>query len=208
MSLVLYYHPFSRAANAVWMLEEIGQPYELRFVDILKGEQKSKEITAVNPMGKIPALTDGDTVVTEGAAIALYLGDRYGYGTLAPKVDDPRRGPYLRWALFAPSVIEPAVSAKAGNWPCKDTQVGWGTFENVLDTMESALAGRDFLLGDQFSMADIVFGGTVRYMMMVKAIEARPTFTAYAERLAARPAAKRAEAVNAEQIKAHNIKFP
>ena len=113
MTIVLYHHPYSRASNVIWMLEEAGVPYELRFVDIMKGEQKSKELIAINPMGKIPVLTDGDAVVTEGAAIALYLADRYAYGTLAPKVDDPRRGTYLRWALFAPSVIEPGSMAKA-----------------------------------------------------------------------------------------------
>jgi glutathione S-transferase len=208
MAITLYHHPFSRAANAVWMLEEVGVPYELRFVDIMKGEQKSKDVTALNPMGKIPVLVDGDTVVTEGAAIALYLGDRYSYGTLAPKVDDGKRGTYLRWALFAPSVIEPGSAARANNWPCKEGQVGWGSFDDVLGAMESAITGRDYLLGDQFSMADVVFGGTLRYMLMVKAIEARPAFQAYADRLGARPALKRADAKNAESMQVHGLKFP
>lgn len=206
MAIVLYHHPYSRAANAVWMLEEVGVPYELRFVDIMKGEQKSKDVTALNPMGKIPVLTDGDTVITEGAAIALYLADRYAYGTLAPKIDDPRRGTYLRWSLFAPSVIEPGSMAKSEGWTYRDVAAGWGTFDNVLTTMEHALANGDYLLGDQFSMADVVFGGTVRFMLMVKAIEARPVFTAYAERLSARPASKRAQDKNAEVCAAHGLK--
>lgn len=207
MTIVLYHHPYSRAANAVWMLEEVGVPYELRFVDIMKGEQKSKDVTAKNPMGKIPTLTDGDTVVTEGAAIALYLADRYAYGTLAPRVDDPRRGTYLRWSMFAPSVIEPGIMAKAEGWTYRDVSAGWGQFDAVLATMEHAIAGRDYLLGDQFSMADVVFGGTIRYMLMVKAIEARPAFVAYSERLGARPAAQRAHAKNGEVCAAHGLKF-
>src|SRR5688572_12812227 len=106
MSLVLHYHPFSRASGTVWALEEVGLPYELRFVDILKGAQKSPEILALNPMGKLPILSDGDQVVTEAAAIALYLADRYAPDRLAPRIDDPARGTYLRWSFFSPSVIE------------------------------------------------------------------------------------------------------
>lgn len=200
MSIVLHHHPFSRAANVVWMLEEIEAKYELRPVDIMKGAQKSPEFLALNPMGKLPTLVDGDVVVTESAAIALYLADRYGYGRLAPKVDDPRRGTYLRWTLFAPSVIEPGAMAKMNAWSFKDGQAGWGSYDAMLAAMESAIAGRDYVLGDTFSMADVVFGGTVRFMLMFKMIEPRPAFTAYAERLAKRPALQRADAVNAKVI--------
>lgn len=197
MSIVLYHHPYSRAANVVWMLEEIGAPYELRTVDILKGAQKSPELLALNPMGKLPVLTDGDTVVTESAAIALYLGDRYAYGRLAPRVDDPARATYLRWSLFAPSVIEPGSMAKKAGWAFKDSQAGWGAYEAMLGAMESALAGRAFLLGDDFSMADTIFGGTLRYMLAFDLIDTRPAFVEYAARLSARPASQRAEARNA-----------
>lgn len=196
MSIVLFHHPFSRAANALWMLEEVGVPYELHHVDILAGGQKAPAVLTLNPMGKLPILKDGDTVVTEGAAIALYLADRYSYGTLAPKVDDPARGTYLRWSFFAPSVIEPGVSTKASGWTVKESQVGWGNYDSMIQAMESAILGKDFLLGKTFSMADVVFGGTVDYMLRVGALEPRPAFVAYAERLRARPAAERAKARN------------
>src|SRR5688572_10627624 len=101
MSIVLHHHPFSRASNVVWMLEEIGIEYELRFVDLMAGGHKAPELVAMNPMGKLPILVDGDVVVTESAAIGLYLADRYSLGRLAPKTDDPSRGTYLRWSLFA-----------------------------------------------------------------------------------------------------------
>ncbi len=179
------------------MLEEIETPYELRYVDIRQGEQKAPEILALNPMGKLPILTDGDAVVTESAAIALYLADRYSYGRLAPRVDDPLRATYLRWSLFAPSVIEPGALAKSSGWPFKESQAGWGAPEAMLSAIESAITGRSFILGDDFSMADCIFGGTVRYMLGFKMLEPRPAFTAYVERLAARPAAQRAEARNA-----------
>ncbi len=197
MSIVLYHHPFSRAANVVWMLEEASVPYEIRHVDILKGAHKAPEIVATNPMGKLPILTDGDQVVTESAAIALYLADRYAYGRLSPRVEDPTRGTYLRWSFFAPSVIEPGSMAKLSGWAFKEGQAGWGSHGAMLSAMESAIKDRDFILGKEFSMADAVFGGTLRYMLTFKMIEARPSFAAYAERLAQRPALQRAEAKNA-----------
>jgi len=208
MSIVLYHHPFSRAATAVWMLEEVGVPYELRFVDMMKGGTKAPEIVALNPMGKLPILTDGDAVVTESAAIALYLADRHAYGRLAPKVDDPKRAAYLRWSFFAPSVIEPGLMAKSAEWTYKDSQAGWGSYDAMITAMEEAVTGREYLLGDTFTMADVVFGGTLRFMLMFKMVAPRPSFNAYAERLGARPALKRAEEINAKSCADHGLKMP
>jgi len=200
MSIVLYHHPYSRAATVVWMLEEVGVPYDLRFVDILAGGQKSPEMVALNPMGKLPVLTDDKTVVTEGAAIGLYLADRYAAGRLAPALDDPDRGTYLRWSLFAPSVIEPGSMAKSAGWEFKPGSAGWGTHAEMLAAIEHALAGGAFLLGARFSMADMIFGGTLRYMLKFNMLEPRDSFVAYAERLSARPALQRADAINAEIV--------
>jgi glutathione S-transferase len=205
MSITLYHHPFSRDANVVWALEELGVPYELHFVDIMKGAQKAPEIVALNPMGKVPILTDGDRVVTEAAAISLYLADRYSLGKLAPSPDDAARATYLRWSLFSPSVIEPAMSAKSSGAQFKPGQVGWGTYESVIASMESAISGKSYVLDDRFSMADCVFGGAVRYMLRFKLLEPTPTFTAYAERLATRPAAQRADAKNMAIAKEHGL---
>lgn len=198
MSVVLYHHPYTRAANVVWMLEEVGVPHELRFVDIMAGAHKQPEILKLNPMGKLPILTDGDVVVTESAAIGLYLADRYAAGTLAPALDDPARGTYLRWSLFAPSVIEPGAMAKGANWTFKPGQAGWGSYDSMIAAMESAVTGRDYVLGDRFSMADVIFGGTIRYMLRFKMVEPTAVFTAYADRLDARPALQRADARNAK----------
>ncbi len=203
--ITLYHHPYTRAANVIWMLEEVGVPYELSFVDIMKGAQKDAAIVAKNAMGKVPILEDGDVVVTEAAAVALYLADRYALGKLAPPPDDPKRGPYLRWSFFAPSVIEPGMVAKSSGAQFKPSQVGWGTYDSMIATMESAIAGRSYLLGDSFSMADVVFGGTIRYMLRFKLLDATPAFTSYAERLAARPAAQRADAKNAQIAKEHGL---
>lgn len=196
MTVTLYHHPYTRAATALWMLEEVGIPYELVFVDIMAGAQKAPDFLAKNPMGKLPTLVDGDVVVTEVAAIGLYLADRYAPSRLAPALDDPRRGAYLRWSLFAPSVIEPGLMAKANGWTFKEGQAGWGNYEAMLTAMEHALSHGDYLLGDMFSMADVIFGGTLGYMLRFKMIEARDRFVAYAERLSARPAMQRSMAKN------------
>lgn len=196
MSISLYYHPYSRAAGTVWALEEAGVPYDLKVIDIMKGDQKSAELISKNPMGKLPTLVDGDVVVTEASAIALYLADRYASGRLAPALDDPKRGTYLRWSFFAPSVIEPAVMAKGEDWKVKEVSAGWGNYASMLAAAESAIAGKRFVLGDEFSMADVVFGGTLRFMMAFNQIESRPDFKAYVGCLDERPAYQRAEAKN------------
>jgi glutathione S-transferase len=205
MSIVLYHHPFSRAAHAIWMLEEVGVPYELSFVDIQKNEQKKPELLALNAMGKIPVLVDGEAVVTELAAVGLYLADRYAYGRLAPTAEDPARATYLRWSFFAPTVIEPGAMAKHQGWAFREGNAGWGSYEAMLAAVESAISGREFLLGERFSMADVVFGGTLRYMLAFKIIEPRPAFSAYVDRLTARPAYQRSDARNAEVRQAHGL---
>lgn len=208
MSIVLYHHPFSRAASVVWMAEEVGCDYALKYVDLHAGEQKKPDILALNPMGKLPILVDGDTVITESAAIGLYLADRYAPGRLAPALDDPNRGTYLRWALFAPSVVEPGSMAKAAGWEVKPGSAGWGTHEAMLNTMVAAIGNGPWLLGEQFTMADVIFGGTVRFMLRFGMLEPRPVFVAYSERLAARPGLQRADAKNAAVMAEHGIAAP
>lgn len=204
--MVLYHHPYTRAATVVWMLEEVGVDYELRFVDIFTSAHKLPEIVLLNPMGKLPILTDGEQVVTEVAAIGLYLADRYALGRLAPTPDDPKRGTYLRWSLFAPSVIEPGSLAKTNSWSAKPSQVGWGTHEAMVEAIESAVTDREFLLGDTFSMADVIFGGTLRFMLRFKMLEGSPAITAYTDRLGARPALVRSDARNAAVIEEHGLR--
>lgn len=197
MAIKLYHHPFSRASGSLWALEEVGVDYEVVPVDMPAGAHKKPDILALNPMGKLPIIEDGGLVVTEAAAIALYLADRYSPGELAPALDDPARGTYLRWSLFAPSVIEPGSMAKAAGWEYKEGSAGFGNHAAMLDAMESAVSNGDFVLGDRFSMADVIFGGTLRFMLRFKMVEERPAFAAYVEKLTARTAQQRAEAKNA-----------
>lgn len=197
MSIVLYHHPYSRAANMIWALEEVGAPYTLRTVNLMAGEQKAPEFLALNPMGKLPVLVDGDAVVSETSAICLYLGDRYAAGRLAPAVDDPARGAYLRWSVYPSAVIEPGAMSKANGWTYRPSQAGWGSYESILQTLDGALAAGPWLLGDRFTMADVLVGASLRWMLMSKMIDALPSFTAYTARLAERPALQASEARNA-----------
>lgn len=207
MAVTLCHHPFSRASNVVWMLEEVGVDYALRWVDIMAGGQKTPEFLKLNPMGKLPVLVDGAAVVSESAAIALYLGDRHAAGRLAPALDDPARGTYLRWAFFSPSVLEPAAAAKASGGEFNAGAVGWGTYESMLDATEVAVGNGPYLLGERFTMADTILGGTLGFMLRFKMIEARPAFTAYAKRLEERPAYQRSVAKNAAVMAEHGLKF-
>ena len=206
MAIVLYHHPWSRASGTVWMLEEAGVDYELRWVDIMAGAQKTPEFLSLNPMGKLPVLVDGDVVVSESAAIGVYLGDRFASGRLAPALDDPARGTYLRWAFFSPSVIEPAAAARPSGGNFNAGAVGWGTYETMLDATEAAIGAGPWLLGDRFTMADVILGGTLRFMLTFKMIEPRPAFNGYVQRLDARPAFQRSVARNAAVAAEHGLK--
>ncbi len=201
MSILLHHHPFSRARHVVWMLEEAGLNYDLRYVDMQAGAHKAPEYQRRNRMGKLPILEDGGAVISETAAIAMYLADRYAPGRLAPALDAPERGPYLRWCVYGASVLEPAAAANAAGWDYRPGAVGWGTYEDVVATLEAGLKPGPWLLGEQFSMADVLLGGTVRWLLgfgMLKGTD--DTLQAYADRLSARPAAKRSEEVNAAVI--------
>ena len=192
--ITLYHAAPSRSSIALWMLEEIGQPYDIKLVTLSKGENQKPEYLAINPMGKVPALKHGDTVITEVAAICTYLADEFPDKKLNIPVGAPRRGEYLKWLFFGPSVIEPAMTDRA--FPRKETPraaaLGWRDFDLVLDIVSKAVAKGPYLMGDQFTAADIVIGSGLRYGMMFKLIPERKEFTDYVGRFAARPAAQRA----------------
>lgn len=197
MTIQLYHHPMSRASTVVWMLEECGVPYELVPVDLMGGAQKSPEHLALNPMGKVPVLVDGGVPITETAAIGVYLADRYSSGRLAPTLEDPRRGPYIQWCFYTPSVVEIGCMAKASGWTFKTAQAGFGSYDRMLATVDGALSRGPWVLGEQFTMADVILGGTMLWMLQFNMIEPLPSFNAYAERLLSRPAKLAANARNA-----------
>ncbi|MCR9164426.1 MAG: glutathione S-transferase family protein [Nannocystaceae bacterium] len=197
MSVVLHHHPQTRAANVVWLLEEVGCEYTLEYVDLKTGAQKSDTFKALNPMGKVPTLLDGDVVVAEVAAIGMYLADKYAAGRLAPALDAPERGAYLRWICYGPSVIEPGCMAKAAGWDFKPGSAGWGSYEEMLATIDVAVGEGPYLLGEQFTMADMLFGGTIGWMMQFGMLPKKSAWEAYVGRLEDRPARKKAREINA-----------
>ena len=202
--LVLYTNPQSRGRIAHWMMEELAQPY--RTVWLGYGpDMKSAAYKAVNPMGKVPAIQHGGVVVTEAAAICAYLADALPQAGLAPAPTAPERAPYLRWLFFAAGPLEQAVTAKAMGWVVpegRQAMAGFGSFVDTLDALETALLPGPHICGEQFTAADVYVGSSLGWGLMFGTIEQRPVFVDYVARLKARPASQRADAINAEHLKA------
>lgn len=198
--LTLYHAAPSRSSIVRWMLEEIGEPYEIQLLSLSKGENRAPDYLAVNPMGKVPALRHGDAVITEAAAICAYLADEFPRAKLSVPLGDARRGPYLKWLFFGPSCIEPAMMDRA--FPRKEearrAALGYGDFDTVIKVVADAVARGPYILGEQFTAADVVIGSTLRFGMLFKLLPEQPEFTAYTGRLAQRPALQRAEAKDKE----------
>jgi glutathione S-transferase len=192
--LTLYTNPMSRGRIARWMLEEIGEPYDVVLLDY-GTTMKAPDYLAVNPMGKVPAIKHRDVVVTEGAAICAYLADAFPHRQLAPPAGDPRRGTYYRWLFFAAGPVESAVTAKAMNLLApeeRSAMAGYGKFGDVMDTLEYAVSRHEYLCGDQFTAADVYVGAQIGWGLQFGSIEKRPAFEAYSARIRTREAAIRA----------------
>jgi len=198
--LTLYHIAPSRSSVVHWMLEEVGEPYDVHLLSMKRGENRAPEYLAVNPMGKVPALRHGDVVITESAAICTYLADEFPRAGLNVPIGDPRRGTYLKWLFFGPSCIEPAIMDHA--YPRKEAAprpaLGYGDYDTMVDVVAKAVAKGPYLLGEQFTAADVVIGSGLRWGTMFKLLPERPEFTAYLARLSKRPALQRAEAKDKE----------
>src|SRR5215213_257591 len=206
--LTFYTNPMSRGRIVRWMLEEVGHPYETMLLDY-GTTMKAPEYLAINPMGKVPAIRHCDTVVTEGAAICAYLADAFPDAGLAPPPGNPRRGPYYRWLFFAAGPVESAVTGKALGLLApadKSAMAGYGSFEQTIDTLETAVREGPYICGDQFTAADVYVGAQIGWGMMFGTIDKRPAFEEYFARLQERPAAKRAAELDdalSEQVQNH-----
>ena len=192
----LYWAPRSRSFTALWLMEETGQPYERVLTDITTGAQKTPEYLAINPMGKVPALADGDATLAEAAAICAYVAERYPEAKLAPPVGDPRRAKYLYWLFFSPGCIEPAIVQLATKIEMNPVAAGWGEAQRVFDVLDAALSKAPWLLGDTFSAADVMIGSGLNFAVrQFKMVPPRPSFDCYIDRCTARPAFQRAEKI-------------
>jgi glutathione S-transferase len=194
----LYWAPRSRSFSALWLMEEAGKPYERVLIDISKGAQKSPEYLAINPMGKVPALKDGDATLAEAAAICTYVAERYPDSKLAPPLGDRLRARYLYWLFFTPSCIEPAMVQLATKIEMNPVAAGWGDAQRVFDVLDTALAKGPWILGEGFSAADIAIGSALNFAVrLFKMVPTRPSFDSYIGRCMARPAFQRAEKIAA-----------
>src|SRR3569623_970215 len=186
--ITLYHSPASRAFTAYWMLEELGVRFAVKTVDIRKGEQKEPAYLKLNPAGKVPTLTDGPVVVSETPAIAIYLADRYGYGSLAPKINDPDRGAYLKWMVYSSAVVDPVASLHEQKIDLPGFNFSFGAFDDMVLVLAGVLKGQKYLLGSRFTAADVVLGGTLARLLYQKVLPEAPTLLDYNSRLTARPA--------------------
>ena len=194
----LYWSPRSRSFSSPWLMEETGKPYERVLTDISTGAQRAPEYLAINPMAKVPALKDGDATLAEAAAICAYVAERFPEAKLAPPLGHPSRAKYLYWLFFAPGCIEPAMVQVATKIEMNPVAAGWGDAQRVFDVLDAALAKGPWLLGETFSAADIVIGSGLNFAVrMFKMVPARPSFDAYIDRCAARPAFQRAGVIAA-----------
>jgi glutathione S-transferase len=196
--LVFYTNPMSRGRIVRWMLEEVGRPYHTELLEYGTA-MKAPEYLRINPMGKVPALRHGATVVTEAAAICAYLADAFPDAGLAPALRDRLRGPYYRWLFFAAGPLEAATTNKAFGLEVpaeRKGMVGYGSLADVLSVLESAVSEREYLVGDRFSAADVYVGAHIGWGMSFGTIEKRPAFEGYVERISTRPAAIRAREID------------
>ena len=196
--LTFYTNPMSRGRIVRWMLEEVGQPYRTELLDF-GTTMKAPAYLAINPMGKVPALRHGAALVTEAGAICAYLADAFPEAGLAPPPGDRARGAYYRWMFFAAGPVEAAVTNKSFGFEVpaeRKGMAGYGSFDDVMNGLEHAVSGNDYVAGGKFSAADVYFGSQIGWGLMFGSIEKRPAFERYWQRIGNRPAAVRARAID------------
>ncbi|HEV2674477.1 MAG TPA: glutathione S-transferase family protein [Aliidongia sp.] len=200
MSGIVFYHsPNTRSGGTRVLLEELGAPYELKVLNMKAGEQREPGYLAINPMGKVPAIVHGGSLVTEQVAIYLYLADLFPDAGLAPGLGDPLRGSYLRWMVYYGSCFEPAVVDKSlKREPAPPQMCPYGDFDTMLKTLVDQLAIGPYMLGERFTAVDVLWGGALTWMTAFKLVPDLPEIMAYIGRINARPAVVKVKALDAE----------
>lgn len=204
--ITLFHSPNTRSSGVRILLEELEAPHHLHVLNMKAGENRAAAYLAINPLGKVPALTHGEALVTEQAAIYLYLADLFPERGLAPPIGDPLRGTYLRWMVFYGSSFEPAVVDRAlQREPGPQAMSPYGTFDAVLNTLVDALTPGPYLLGERHSAADVLWGAALSWTTSFKLVPEEPAIMAYLARVNARPAVRTimaAEAALATELEA------
>lgn len=202
--ITLYYCPQSRATGARVLLEELGAPYDLHVLNMKAGEQRKPAYLAVNPLGKVPAIRHGEALVTEQVAIYIYLADLFPQAGLTPALNDPRRGPYLRWIAYYGSSFEPAVIDHfMKREPAPMSQSPYADYDTMLGALEAQLEKGPYLFGDEITAADILWGIAFSWTMTFGIVPKRDVFVRFAERITSRPAFQRVTAADQEMAAGH-----
>ena len=198
-SVTFYHAPNSRSGGTRALLEELGVEYDMHVLNFKKNEQRQSAYTAVNPMGKVPAIWHRGELVTEQPAVFLYLADLYAEKGLAPALDDPMRGAYLRWMVFYGSCFEPAmVDRGMKREPVQPSTSPYGDWDTMFNTLVAQLERGPYMLGERFSALDVLWGNALHWMTMFKLAPELPVIRAYVDRVMSRPAQQRAAALDAE----------
>jgi glutathione S-transferase len=197
--IVFFHSPQSRSAGTRVLLEELNAPYAMRVLNMRAGELRQPAFLAINPMGKVPAILHNGVLVTEQVAINVFLADLFPAAGLTPAIGDPRRGPYLRWMAFYAACYEPAVVDKAmKREPGPLAMSPYGTFETVMDVVNTQLRAVPYMLGDSFTVADVLWGGALGWTTQFGLVPKTPEIEAYIERTSSRPAFRRVKQQDAE----------
>lgn len=198
----LYFAPQTRATRPRWMLEELEIPYELVRLDLKKGEHKTPEYLKIHPLGAVPALVDGETTLIESAAILMYLADKFPEKGLAPAVGSPERGHYYQWMLYTMVNLEPpvldvfqhTVMLPEGERKPEVVDAARAKWEKVMAPVEATLEGKTWLLGEQFTAADVLLGSITTWANFMGLLAGFPNVIAYNTRVSARPGFRRGRA--------------
>jgi glutathione S-transferase len=203
-TITLYTNKMSRGRIVQWMLEELGEPYDVQYVEY-GPKMKSSEYLSINPMGKVPALKHGDAIVTETPAILAYLADAFPQKDLIPPHGSAARAAFFRWLFFTAGPLEAATTAHAMAWVTPEKTLmgtggkgflGYGSIETTLNTLENQLKQNTYICGEQFTAADVYLASHLIFgTSFVKAYEPRAVFDEYTKRMLARPAKQCADAL-------------
>jgi glutathione S-transferase len=203
-TIQLFHSPQSRSAGAFTLLEELGAPYEMKILNMKAGEQRQPDYLAINPLGKVPAIRHRGELVTEQVAIFLYLADLFPAAGLAPALDDRQRGPYLRWMVYYAACYEPGLVDRAmKREPVPLSMSPYGDFDTMLANVADQFDASPYLLGDDFSVADLLWGLALQWGTMFKIVPENPKIASYVARVTARPSVAKVAERDAEWAAEH-----